>query len=217
MIKDLTVGKTQTVLWRFTIPMFVSVIFQQMYNIADSMIAGKFAGEDALAAIGASYPITMIFMAIAIGSNIGCSVIISNLFGGKQYRQEKTAIYTTIISTVVLSFILTVVGIAASRLMLRLVQTPENIFEDGALYLRIYIGGFMFLFLYNVVTGIFTSLGDSRTPLYFLIGSSLGNIFLDLLFVIRFNGGVAGVAWATFMAQGIACILSLIVVARRIK
>ena len=165
---------------------------QQMYNIADSAIAGKFAGEDALAAVGASYPITMIFMAIAVGSNVGCAVIISQLFGGRHYESMKTAISTTMISAFVLSIFLTIFGLAGNRVLMEMIHTPENIFADGALYLKIYIGGFLFLFLYNVATGIFTSLGDSKTPLYFLIGSSVGNIILDLIFVAVFHWGVAG-------------------------
>ena len=194
MNQDLTQGNAQSVLWRFSIPMFVSVIFQQLYNMADSVIAGKFAGEDALAAVGASYPITMIFMAIAVGSNIGCSVVISQYFGAKRFGEMKTAVSTTLLSSVVLAAVLTAAGLLGSRGMMTLINTPENIFGDGALYLRIYIGGFLFLFLYNVATGIFNSLGDSRTPLYFLIGSSLGNIVLDLIFVAVFGWGVAGVA-----------------------
>lgn len=217
MIKDLTVGKPQEVLWRFTIPMFISVIFQQMYNIADSVIAGKFAGEDALAAVGASYPITMIFMAIAVGSNIGCAVVISQLFGAKEYDRMKTAVYTTLFAASALSVVLTVAGLYGSRGLMRMIQTPENIFGDGDLYLRIYIGGFLFLFLYNVCTGIFTSLGDSRTPLYFLIGSSVGNVVLDYWFVAGLHWGVAGVAWATFIAQGVACVLALITMAVRLR
>lgn len=216
MIKDMTVGKPERVLWKFSIPMFISVIFQQLYNIADSVIAGKFAGEDALAAVGASYPITMIFMAIAVGSNIGCSVVISQLFGGKKYKEMKTAISTTMISSFVISAVLTVAGLIGTRALMVMIQTPENIFADGALYLRIYIGGFLFLFLYNVCTGIFQSLGDSKTPLYFLIGSSVGNVVLDTIFVAVFHWGVAGVAWATFLAQGIACILSCIALKKRI-
>lgn len=216
MMKDLTEGNPQSLLWRFTIPMFISVIFQQLYNIADSVIAGRFAGEDALAAVGASYPITMIFMAIAVGSNIGCSVVISQFFGAKRYEQMKTSVYTTLISASVLSVVLTVFGLLGSRFLMRMIQTPENIFSLGDLYLRIYIGGFVFLFLYNVATGIFTSLGDSKTPLYFLIGSSLGNIFLDYLFVAQFQWGVAGVAWATFLAQGVSAVLALLTLWRRL-
>lgn len=216
MNQNLTVGKPETVLWRFSLPMFGSVVFQQLYNIADSVIAGKFAGEDALAAVGASYPITMIFMAVALGSNIGCSVVISQLFGAGRHREMKTAVSTTLLASLVLSGVLTVAGLLGSAGLMRLIQTPDNIFADGALYLRIYIGGFLFLFLYNICTGIFTSLGDSKTPLYFLIGSSLGNVALDWLFVAVFHWGVAGVAWATFIAQGIACVLAFWALLRRL-
>lgn len=216
MIQDLTVGDSGKVLLRYTIPMFVSVAFQQIYNIADSMIAGKFAGKDALAAVGASYPVTMIFMAVAVGCNIGCSVVISQLFGARAYEKLKTAVCTTLFAGFLISVLLTAAGLAATPAMMRLIQTPDNIFADGALYLRIYIGGFVFLFLYNVTTGMFNSLGDSKTPLYFLIGSSVGNILLDLLFVAVFHWGVAGVAWATFLAQGAACVLALFAFRRRL-
>ena len=217
MIQDLTVGDSQKTLIGYTVPMFISVVFQQLYNIADSMIAGKFAGEDALAAVGASYPTTMIFMAVAVGSNIGCSVVISQLFGAKANEKLKTAVSTTLLTGFVLAAFLTIAGLVTTPAMMRMIQTPDNIFADGALYLKIYIGGFIFLFLYNVTTGMFNSLGDSRTPLYFLIGSSVGNIVLDLLFVAGFQWGVAGVAWATFIAQGAACILALISFGMRMR
>lgn len=217
MIQDLTEGEPQRTLVKYTLPMFISVVFQQFYNMADSMIAGKFAGEDALAAVGASYPITMIFMAVAVGSNIGCTVVLSQLFGAKRYDKVRTAVTTILLSGVVLSAALTIAGLCTTPAMMRLIRTPENIFGDGALYLKIYIGGFVFLFLYNVTTGMFNSLGDSTTPLWFLIGSSLGNIALDLLFVAAFSWGVAGVAWATFIAQGIACVLALFTFAKRLK
>lgn len=217
MNQVLTEGKVSSVLWRFTLPMFISVVFQQMYNIADSAIAGHFAGEKALAAVGASYPVTMIFMAIAVGSNIGCAVVISHYFGGGWYRKMKTAITTTLISGTALSVVLTVLGLIGSAPLMRLLNTPDDIFGTGDLYLKIYIAGLLFLFLYNVCTGIFTSLGDSKTPLFFLIGSSVGNIALDLLFVAVFHWGVAGVAWATFIAQGTACVLALAALYRRVK
>lgn len=217
MIQDLTEGEPQRTLVKYTLPMFISVVFQQLYNMADSMIAGKFAGEDALAAVGASYPITMIFMAVAVGSNIGCSVVLSQLFGAKMHEKVRTAVTTILISGAVLSAALTVAGLISTPTMMRMIRTPENIFGDGALYLKIYIGGFVFLFLYNVTTGMFNSLGDSTTPLWFLIGSSLGNIALDLLFVAVFSWGVAGVAWATFIAQGVACVLALFTFAKRLR
>lgn len=211
MTKDLTSGKPGSILWSFSMPMFVSVIFQQIYTIADSVIAGKYAGENALAEVGASYPITMIFMAIAIGSNVGCSVIISKLFGQKDMTNMKTAIFTSLLASFVLSIILAVAGVALSGVFIDLLSTPVGIRKNAIVYLQIYIGGFIFLYVYNVVTGIFNSLGNSKTPLYLLIGSSLGNIVLDLLFVIVFHWGVPGVAWATFVAQGIACIVALII------
>lgn len=217
MIKDMTEGTPSRILWTFSIPMLISAMFQQIYNIADSMIAGRFAGEDALAAVGASYPITMIFMAVAMGCNIGCSVIISQLFGGKKLREMKTAVTTTFLASLGLSFVLTALGLLFTRPLMELIDTPENVFSDAALYLRIYVGGLTFLFLYNVCTGIFTALGDSRTPLYFLIGSSVGNIVLDLVFVIVFHMGVAGVAWATFLAQGVSCVLSVATLIRRLR
>ena len=217
MIKNLTEGKPESVLWRFSIPLFISVIFQQMYNISDSVIAGKFAGENALAAIGASFPITMIFMSIAVGSNVGCSVVISQLFGAKKLKDMKTAILTTVIACIVLSVALTIIGLWQTQSLMRLINTPDNIFLDGAIYLKIYIAGFIFIYLYNVCTGIFASLGDSKTPLYFLIGSSLANIMLAYLFVAKFHWGVAGTGWATFIAQGLACVLCSISLFNRVK
>ena len=217
MIKNLTEGKPESVLWRFSIPLFISVIFQQMYNISDSIIAGRFAGENALAAIGASFPITMIFMSIAVGSNIGCSVVISQLFGAKRLKDMKTAISTTVIACIVLSVVLTIIGLWQTQSLMRLINTPNNIFSDGAIYLKIYIAGFIFIYLYNVCTGIFASLGDSKTPLYFLIGSSLANILLAYLFVAKFHWGVAGTGWATFIAQGLACVLCSISLVYRVK
>ena len=219
MNKDLTFGEPRKILWQFALPMFISVIFQQLYNIADSVIVGNFAmhGEDALAAVGASYPITMIFMAIALGCNTGCAVVISQLFGAKKYREMKTAVSTTLLASFVISIVLTVCGLLFSRGMLKMISTPENIFTDADVYLKIYIGGFIFLFFYNVVTGIFTSLGDSKTPLYFLIGSSVSNIILDYVFVAMLHWDVAGVAWATFVCQGITCVLALFTLQKRLK
>lgn len=218
MIKDLTQGNPQKTMWSFSLPLFISVIFQQLYNIADSVIVGNFAmhGEDAVAAVGASYPITMIFMAVALGSNVGCSVVISQLFGAKQYREMKTAISTVLIGAFVLSLMMSLSGILLSDWMLSMIQTPANIFQDAGVYLNIYIGGFLFLFLYNCATGIFTSLGDSRTPLYFLIASSLSNIGLNWFFVAILHMDVAGVAWATFICQGIACLLALLTLRKRL-
>lgn len=216
MNRDLTVGNPEKVLWNFCLPLFGSIIFQQIYNIADSLIAGKFIGENALAAVGNSYEITLIFIAFAFGCNIGCSVVISQLFGAKQFVEMKTAVKTTIIASAVLCLILMVVGIGGSDTLLTLIHTPDNIFIDSKLYLDIYVWGLPFVLFYNIATGIFSALGDSKTPFYFLAASSTANIFVDILFVKTFQMGVAGVAWATFLCQGISCIFALIVVFSRL-
>ena len=212
MNKDLTVGKSSTVLWQFCLPLFGSIIFQQLYNIADSFVAGKFVGENALAAVGNSYEVTLIFIAFAFGCNIGCSVIVSQLFGAKEYKDLKTAVYTTLISGGVLCVLLMAVGIIFCTDLLTLINTPEAVMADSKLYLDIYIFGLPFVFFYNIATGIFSALGDSKTPFIFLVCSSLSNIGVDILFVTAFNMGVSGVAWATFICQGVSCVLAMLFV-----
>lgn len=215
MNQDLTIGKPSTVLWKFCLPLFGSILFQQLYNIADSFVAGKFVGEDALAAVGNSYEITLIFIAFAFGCNIGCSVIVSRLFGAKQYQDLKTAVYTTLIASGVLCAVLMLVGFLCGTSLLHLINTPDNVFADSWLYLEIYLLGLPFVFYYNVATGIFSALGDSRTPFFFLACSSTANIAIDILFVTAFDMGVAGVAWATFLCQGVSCVLAVIFVFKR--
>lgn len=217
MNKDLTVGKPQTVLWKFCLPLFGSIIFQQLYNIGDSFVAGKFISEEALASVGNGYEITLIFIAFAFGCNVGCSVLASRLFGAKEYSRMKSAIYTSFISTLFTCIVLMLIGLVGMDTILTLIKTPENIYKDSALYLDIYIYGLPFLFLYNLSTGIFSALGDSKTPFYFLAFSSTANIAVDILFVTVFNMGVAGVAWATFICQGFSAILAVIVVLKRMK
>lgn len=216
MNKDLTVGKSSTVLWQFCLPLFGSIIFQQLYNIADSFVAGKFVGENALAAVGNSYEVTLIFIAFAFGCNIGCSVIVSQLFGAREYKDLKTAVYTTLISGGVLCVLLMAVGLIFCTDLLTLINTPEAVMADSKLYLDIYIFGLPFVFFYNIATGIFSALGDSKTPFIFLVCSSLSNIGVDILFVTAFNMGVSGVAWATFICQGVSCVLAMLFVFRRL-
>ena len=144
MNKDLTVGKPSQVLWQFCLPMFGSIIFQQLYNIADSLVAGKFIGENALAAVGNSYEITLIFIAFAFGCNIGSSVIVSRYFGAKEYDDMKTSVYTALIGSAVLCAVLMVFGLLGCRSLLELINTPEEILADSALYLNIYVLGLPF-------------------------------------------------------------------------
>ena len=206
-----------TDLWQFCLPLFGSIIFQQLYNIADSLVAGKFIGEDALAAVGNSYEITLIFIAFAFGTNVGCSVIVGQLFGAKRFRELKTAVYTTLIAGGVLCAVLMAGGFLLSFELLHLINTPENVMADSKLYLDIYMLGLPFVFYYNIATGVFSALGDSKTPFLFLAASSTANIAVDILFVTAFRMGVAGVAWATFLCQGVSCVLAVVVVFRRFK
>lgn len=217
MNKDLTVGSPETVLWKFCLPLFGSIVFQQLYNIADSFVAGKFIGENALAAVGNSYEITLIFIAFAFGCNIGCSVIVSKLFGAKRNVELKTAIRTTMITSGILCLLLMFFGIIFSGAFLTFINTPANVLADSKLYLDIYIMGLPFVFFYNISTGIFSALGDSKTPFYFLAASSTSNIAVDILFVKYFQMGVSGVAWATFLCQGVSCVLALIFVFKRLS
>lgn len=216
MNRDLTEGKPEQVLWEFCLPLFGSILFQQLYNIADSLVAGKFIGENALAAVGNSYEVTLIFIAFAFGCNIGCSVIVSQYFGAKRYLQMKCAVSTAMISTGVICAVLMTAGLAGCGALLRLIHTPEEIMADSGLYLDIYLWGLPFLFFYNIATGIFSAMGDSRTPFLFLAVSSTANIAADILFVKAFHMGVSGVAWATFLCQGISAVLAVLTVLKRL-
>lgn len=217
MNKDLTVGAPGKVLWKFCLPLFASIIFQQLYNIADSWVAGKFIGEEAFAAVGNSYVITLVFIAFAFGCNIGCSVISSRFFGAKEYNNLKTAISTAMITSGIICLVLMLIGILLGDTLLHAIHTPAELYASSKLYIDIYIFGIPFLFFYNIATGIFSALGDSKTPFYFLVASSVSNIIVDIFFVKQLNMGVAGVAWATFICQGISCILSLFVILKRLR
>lgn len=217
MVKNLTIGNPGAVLWKFSLPLLGSIIFQQLYNIADSFVAGKFIGDNALAAVGNGYEITLIYIAFAFGCNIGCSVVLSQLFGAGRYKELKTAVSTNFISSGILCVLLMVFGFVFMKPLLRLINTPDEIMADTVIYLNIYTGGLLFLFFYNISTGIFSALGDSKTPFIFLAVSSTANIGADILFVTKFNMGISGVAWATFICQGISCIVSVIVVFVKLK
>lgn len=217
MITDLTKGKPSALIIKFTLPMLASVVFQQMYTLADFIIAGKFVDLNALAAVGVSGMITFLFMAFATGSNIGISVVVSQHFGAKEYEKTKTSIYTALVSMVTLAALFTVIGVIFSSPLLDAINTDTAIKSAAQQYLDIYIYGLVFLFLYNTCTGAFAALGDSTTPFIFLAISSVSNIILDAVFVIRFEMGVAGVAWATFICQGFASVAAFIALIVRIR
>ena len=152
----------------------------------------------------------MLFVMVAAGTGIGCSVVISQLYGARQMERMKTAISTALLSILVFSILLSILGLAINKGLMHLMGTPDNIFNDAAAYLQIYFFGFVFLFLYNAFSSIFNALGDSVKPLLFLIFSSLLNIGLDIYFVAELKMGVPGVAWATLIAQGISAVLSFV-------
>lgn len=201
-------------LFFFALPMILGNLFQQFYTTVDSIIVGQFVGEDALAAVGASYSLTTVFIMIAIGGGIGASVITSQYLGAGIYRKMKTSVSTALISFLVLSLVLSAVGLLGNRGILTGLNTPENILPDAVLYLEIYFLGLPFLFMYNILSSIFNALGNSRTPLYLLIFSSLLNIVMDLVMVRAFHLGVAGVAIATVLAQGLSAVISFCLLLR---
>ncbi|MSS10297.1 MATE family efflux transporter [Clostridium sp. WB02_MRS01] len=201
----------------FALPMILGNLFQQFYNIIDSVVVGRFVGEEALASVGASYSITNVFIAIAVGGGIGSSVVVSQFLGAKQTGNMKTAISTTLINFLSIGVILGGLGLLFNHRILSFMNTPENVFHEASVYLGIYFIGLPFLFMYNVQASVFQALGDSKTPLYLLVFSSLLNVVLDLLFVTQFFMGVAGVAIATLIAQGLSAVLSFFILIKRLK
>lgn len=201
----------------FSLPIIIGNLFQQTYTMVDSAIAGRFIGERALAAIGASNSLTNIFICIAIGGGIGASVIISRYFGAKDFKRMKTAINTAIITFFIISLLLSTVGLIFSRSIMIVLNTPDDTLNLAVVYLNIYFLGMPFLFMYNVLSSIFNALGKSRIPLAFLIFSSLFNIILDWISVTAFQMGIAGVAWATLISQGISALLSFVVLNSHLK
>lgn len=195
----------------FSLPIIIGNIFQQTYTMADSAIVGRYVGEGALAAVGASYSLTNIFICVAIGGSIGASVLASRYFGSKDYSKMKTIVYTSLIVFLIISLVLCGVGLVFCGDILRALNTPEDIFDMAVEYLNVYFIGLPFLFMYNVLSAMFNALGKSKIPLGFLIFSSLFNIVLDWILVTQFGLGVSGVAWATMIAQGISAVLSFAV------
>ena len=201
-------------LFFFALPMIIGNLFQQFYNMADSIIVGNLVGEDALAAVGASYSFTTVFIMIAIGGGIGASVLTSQYLGAGHYREMKSSVYTFLIAFAVFSTLLAVLGFAVNPTVLWLLKTPDNILSDAVSYLQIYFVGLPFMFMYNILSANFNALGRSRIPLFLLIFSSILNIVLDLWMVGSLKMGVAGAAVATVIAQGIAAVISLVILMR---
>jgi len=217
MKQDMVTGSASKSLIMFALPMVLGNIFQQLYGLIDTIVVGNFVGEGALAAVGTSTALAFVFIAVAMGLSIGCSVVISQLFGAGSLKRMKTAIFTSIFMMIALGVVLTIVAYNLAGIMLGWMQTPDNIFADAKSYLQIYTLGYIGLFVYNISNSVFNALGMSKLPLAFLAFSSVLNIILDLLFVIKYNMGVAGVAWATFISQNIAAALAFVVLLFTLK
>ena len=209
--------KPLSALMIFSLPIIIGNLFQQFYTMADSAIVGRFVSEQALAAVGASYALTNIFICVAIGGGIGASVIVSRYFGAKEYENMKAAVFTALLSFLFVSIVLGGFGLLFGRKIMIVLNTPADVLDLSVQYLNIYFLGLPFLFMYNVLSAMFNALGKSRIPLYFLIFSSVFNVVLDVVFVTRFQMGVAGVAWATLIAQGLSAVLSFFVFLRDLR
>ncbi len=203
-MKDLTVGNEGQLIFKFALPMLLGNVFQQLYNIIDSLIVGNSLGKEALSAVGASFPIIFALLALTIGITMGSSIIISQYFGAKDFEKVKLTIDTTFIFLAIASIIISVVGILSSEYIFRLINLPENIIPQATLFFDIYLGGTILLFGYNGTSAILRGLGDSKTPLYFLIIAVVLNIILCILFVLVFQWGVAGAAISTVIAYGVS-------------
>lgn len=209
-IIDMTVGQPVKLLLAFMVPMLIGNLFQQLYNMVDSMIVGKFVGADALAAVGATGSLNFLFFSVCAGLSNGIGIIVSQRFGaGESDEVKKTIANATYIMTVA-AVLMASLGVILARVILKFLNTPDNIIADAALYMRISCAGVIAISLYNCVSSILRGVGDSKTPLYFLVVASVVNIILDIVFVRFFNWGVAGAAIATIIAQlisGIGCLL----------
>jgi putative MATE family efflux protein len=209
-MKDMTKGSEAKLIFYFALPMLVGNVFQQLYNTVDSIIVGKFLGKEALAAVGTSFPIIFLLVSLIMGVTMGSTILISQYFGAKDMNKVKKTIDTAYITLFFASIFITILGLIISGPILKFINVPEEVFSQSKEYLNITFIGLIGMFGYNSVSAILRGLGDSKTPVYFLIISSIINIFLDLLFILQFNMGVGGAAWATIISQGISFILAVI-------
>ena len=210
----ITEGSILKQLMNFFFPVLLGMLFQQLYNTVDSLIVGNFVGKQALAAVGCTGPIINTLIGLFGGLAAGASVVISQYYGAKDWEKLGKAVHTTVMLTLAACLVLTVVGVWTTPLMLRLMDTPQDVIQEAAVYLRIYFGGITGLLLYNIGSGILRAVGDSTRPLYFLIFSALMNTGLDLLFVAVLRLGIAGAAIATIVSQFISAVLVTLLLLR---
>ena len=209
-MKDLTDGKPSRLILHFATPMLIGNVFQQLYNVVDSIIVGNFLGKEALAAVGASFPLLFLLISFVIGIASGSTIIISQYFGAKDIQSVRRAIDTMWVFLFFASIIITVAGITFSGAIFELIRLPSEVIPQARLYFNVYMGGIILFFGFSATSAILRGLGDSKTPLYFLIIATIANILLDLLFIVVFKWGIAGAAIATIISQGGAFITAVI-------
>ena len=209
-MKDLTVGKESKTILLFALPMLLGNLFQQSYNLIDSAIVGNYIGTEALAAVGASFPVLFVLISLVIGVSIGATIVISQYYGANDVKNVKRAIDTIFITIFFASIFITIISFVFSKEIFDLLKLPPEVVPQAILYFKIFASGLILLFGLNTINAILRGLGDSKTPLYFMIISTFLNIVLDLFFVIVLKMGIEGVAYATVLAQGIAFIIAVI-------
>lgn len=217
MNNDLTKGKPSGLMWRFCLPLFFSTFVQQLYVLMDSLVAGRYIGETALAAVGNAYQVMLLYQALAFGIAMGVSVVVSRRFGAGNGKDVRSAVSTALLATAGFCLLLSLLGLACKDAILRLMRTPAEVFLPSGQYLALYTTGLTPMFLYQIALGAFAAMGDAKTPSVFLSLSSLVNIGLDLLLVIHFRFGVAGIAGATLICQTSSALIALIILARRLR
>lgn len=210
MTNDMTQGSPLKIFIFFSIPLLIGNIFQQLYSMVDTIIVGRFVGVDALAAVGSTGSMFFLVNGMILGLTSGFGVLVSQKFGAKDEAGVKKAVASNITLTLISTFLMTVIALIVKNPLLRMMNTPENIFDNANTYITIIFAGLITQALYNMSAGILRALGDSKTPLYFLIISSILNVILDLVFIINFKMGVSGAAYATNIAQGFSAVLCLI-------
>lgn len=200
-MKNLTEGNSGNLIFKFAIPMLIGNVFQQMYSIVDSIIVGRYLGKQALAAVGASFPLIFMLISFMVGVAMGTTIIISQYFGAKDMKMVKRSIDTMYIFLFFAAIIVTILGITLSGPIFRLINLPEDVIPQAMIFFNVYLVGTVFFFGFHGISSVLRGLGDSKTPLYFLVISTVMNVILVWLFVAVFKWGVAGSAWATVISQ----------------
>lgn len=217
MTKDMTTGNPVKLILLFSIPLLIGNIFQQFYSMVDTIIVGRFIGVDALAAVGSTGSMSFLINGFVVGLTSGFAVLVSQKFGAKDEEGLKKAVASALVLSLIATGVVTLVSVLLAKPMLHLMNTPDNIIDDANAYIIIIYAGTIATVVYNIIAGILRALGDSKTPLYFLIVASILNIVLDIIFIVNFSMGVAGAAWATIISQGVSGLLCIIYTYKKYK